>query len=69
MNQRIQSLMCKVSNGIYKKYVEDFYDIRVCNGKLKDQEIEELQEDLDLLKYFKKGTCDCNKDKLIENLT
>lgn len=61
--------MFKASEGLYKKYVETKYGIRVCSGKLELTEVEELLDNLALLDYFKYNTCDCDKDKLIENLT
>lgn len=62
--------MCKASNGVYKKYLEEHLGLRVCTGKLKDEEIANLGADIALLKYFSKakGKC-CNFTKLIEALT
>lgn len=62
--------MCKVSEGVYKKYKETHYGIKVCTGKLKDQEIKDLGVDIDLLKYLSKtkDKC-CDFTKLIEALT
>lgn len=67
---RIRSLMCKVSEGIYKKYLEKKHGLRTCTGKLKDKKIEDMLEDMDLLLYLNKSkSCDCDKDKIIEQLT
>lgn len=62
--------MCKASEGVYKKYKERKYGIRVCTGLLSKQKIDELKLNIDLLKYLMntKNKC-CDLDKLIENLT
>lgn len=70
MNSRIYNLTCKVSEGVYKKYLEAKLGIRVCTGVLKDKEIEDMTEDLDLLNYLQKNkNCNCNEEKLIEILS
>lgn len=62
--------MCKVSEGVYKKHLENRFGIVVCKGKLKDQEIHDILDDIKLLDYLNKNnSCSCNKEKLIETLT
>lgn len=70
-NQRLTTLMCKVSKGVYNKVKEKRYGIKACYGELDDKTIEDLFEDIELLSYFTttKNTIVCDLDKLIENLT
>lgn len=70
LNQRLHRLMCKESEGVYKKYLENNLGLNVCAGKLKDTEIADLGTNIDLLRYLsktKQKCCDFNK--LIEVLT
>lgn len=70
-NQRLTTLMCRVSKAVYNKMKEKRYGIKACYGELDNQTIEELSNDIELLSYFTttKNTVTCDLDKLIENLT
>lgn len=64
--------MCKASEGVYKKHQEKRYGIKACKGKLENATIEDLYEDIDLLKYLSKTKneiCNCDFTKLTEYLT
>jgi hypothetical protein len=73
-NLRLTHLMCRVSDGVYKKHLEKRLGIKACFGNLNDTDIQELGQDIELLKYLfnskdriSEKCCDLNK--LIENLT
>ena len=69
--QRLTTLMCRVSKGVYNKMKEKRYGIKACFGELDDKSIQELSDDIELLQYLTttKNTVSCDLDKLIENLT
>lgn len=70
INQKIVTQIRIAAKGTYKKYLEKRYGVKACTGVLKDMEIEEIFEDVDLLNYLKcNKLCNINKEKLIETIS
>lgn len=68
LNLDLDPLISKASNAAYKKYLQKKYGLRTCKGDLTDPEIEDLWENIDLLKYILCNDICGDKEKLIETL-
>lgn len=69
-NLDLQPLISKASKGVYQKFLGEKYGVGVCKDQITDEEIEDLLEDIELLKYIAcHNTCTCDREKLIETLT
>lgn len=70
MSLNLQPLTCRVSDAVYKKYQEIYYGLRTCPDRLDDEEIEDILENIALLKYVcQTNLKGCDEQLLIETLT